>query len=64
MEATVPSIVDHSKIMYCCSSVQLIWNCVKKRNRIFALPKTTNSLKISAYFSSKKKEAKWIEMYQ
>ena len=42
------SIVDHSKIMYCCSSVQF-WNCVNERNRIFALPKTTNSFKISAY---------------
>jgi len=30
-----------------------IWNCVKEQNRIFALPKTTNSFKISAYFSSK-----------
>ena len=31
------SIVDHSKIMYCCPSVQF-WNCVNERNRIFALP--------------------------
>ena len=29
-------------IMYCC--------CVKGRNRIFALPKTTNSFKRSSYF--------------
>ena len=42
------SIVDHSKIMYCCSSVQF-WNCVNERNRIFALPKTTNGFKITAY---------------
>ena len=32
-----PSIVDHNKMMYC----------------FFALPNTTNSFKISAYFSSK-----------
>ena len=42
------SVVDHSKIMYCCSFV-LFWNCVNERNRIFALPKTTNSFKITAY---------------
>ena len=26
------------------------WNCVKEQNRIFALPNTINSFKISAYF--------------
>ena len=47
MEAIVfkfPSILNHSKIMY---SVLFfgIWNCVKERNRILALPKITNSFK-------------------
>ena len=40
----IDDIFSHSKIMY---SVFLfgIWNCVKERNRILALPKTTNSFK-------------------
>ena len=37
-----------------CTVVLLCnWNCVKERNRIFALPKTTKSFKICVYFSSK-----------
>ena len=38
-----PSIVDHSKVMYCCSSVQKEWNS------IFDLP-TTNSFKYLLIF--------------
>ena len=42
-----------SIIVRLCTVVGAIWNCVKERSRIFALPKTIDSLKISAYFSSK-----------
>ena len=47
MEAIVfkfPSFLNHSKIMYSVFFFG-IWNCVKERNRILALPKTTNSFK-------------------
>ena len=45
MEAIVfkfPTILNHSKITYLLFFFG-IWNCVKERNRILALPKTTNS---------------------
>ena len=41
-------VLSVTLLMFCA-----IWSCVKERDRIFALPKTTNSFKISAYFSSK-----------
>jgi len=52
MEATVSKYCRSQKdyvLLFFCA----IWTYVKKRNRIFALPKTTNSFKISAYFSAK-----------
>ena len=52
MEATVSkycrSLQDYVLLFLCA-----IWNCVKERNRIFALPKTTTNLQMTAYFSSK-----------
>ena len=42
-------------LLFFCS----IWNYVN-----FCFPKTTNSFKISTYFSSKETEAKWIEMHR
>ena len=42
----VPSILDQSKIMHVLLLFCAIWNCVKERNRIFALPKTTHSFKV------------------
>ena len=47
MEAIVSkflSILNHSKIMYSVFFFG-IWNCVKERNRILALPNTTNCFK-------------------
>ena len=41
-------VLSVTVLMFCA-----IWSCVKERDRIFPLPKTTNSFKISAYFSSK-----------
>jgi len=41
----IDSSIDYVLLFFCA-----MWNCVKERNRYFALPKMTNSPKISAFF--------------